>query len=72
MNFLQPYLWYLLSALIMCIIYCGLEKSNNKLGFTAKSILCIWCIISMGITVALFAVQNMAQSGIAPPPQATA
>ena len=72
MNFLQPYLWYLICALIMCVLYCGLERSNGGLGFTAKSVLCIWCILSTVITVALFGIQSGAEEGITPPPQATA
>lgn len=58
MSYLKPWLWYLMSALIMCIIYCGLEKANKSLGFTAKSILCSWCIISIVVTVALFGLQT--------------
>ena len=58
MNFLQPWLWYLLSALIMCVVYCGLEKANNDLGLTAKSVLCIWSILSLLITFALFGMQE--------------
>ena len=72
MNFLQPYLWYLICALIMCVLYCGLEKSNGELGFTAKSVLCIWCIISTVITVALFGMQTVVEGGATPPPQAAA
>lgn len=72
MNFLQPYLWYLICALIMCIMYCGLERSSGKLGLTAKSVLCSWCIISTLITIGLFGIQSSTESGIPPPPQATA
>ncbi len=72
MNFLQPYLWYLISALIMCILYFGLEQANGGLGFTAKSVLCTWCIASTLITVALFGIQSAVESGATPPPQATA
>lgn len=59
MNYLKPWLWYLVSALIMCVLYCGLEKANNSLGFTAKGILCSWCIISVVITFMLFGLQTM-------------
>lgn len=58
MNLLKPWLWYLTSALIMCIVYCGIEKANNSLGTTAKCILCSWSIISLVVTSALFGLQT--------------
>jgi hypothetical protein len=68
MSFLKPWLWYLLCALIMCIIYCGLEKANGGLGMTTKSILCSWSIISCIVTVALFGLQTSIDiSGKLPP-----
>ncbi len=72
MNFLQPYLWYLICALIMCVLYCGLERAHGNLGFTAKAVMCSWSIISLVITVLLFGIQTSAEQGITPPPQATA
>lgn len=72
MNFLQPYLWYLICALIMCILYCGLERSSGKLGLTAKTVLCSWCIISIVVTIALFGMQTAIEGGVRPPPQAAA
>ncbi len=71
MNFLQPYLCYFICALIMCIVYCGLEKSSGSLGMTAKSVMCIWCILSTVIAVALYGLQSVAESGIPPSPQTT-
>lgn len=58
MNYLQPWLWYLLSALIMCIIFCGLERHKGKIGFTTKAVLSIWSILSLVITVMLFGLQQ--------------
>lgn len=58
MNFLKPWLWYFVSALLMCVIFCGLEKANGKLGLTAKSSLCLWTIISLAVTGALFGLQT--------------
>lgn len=70
MSFLKPWLWYFLCALIMCSLYCGLEKANGKLGMTAKSILCSWSIISFVVTIALFGLQTMIDvTGRLPPMQ---
>ena len=70
MNLLKPWLWYLLSALIMCIIYCGLEKANDSLGLYAKSILCSWSLLSFIVTIALFGIQTyIDQVGSLPPLQ---
>jgi hypothetical protein len=69
MNYLQPYLWYLICAMALCIIYFGIEKSNGKLGFTAKAVLSSWCLISLIVTSALFGMQSMITSGRPPPPQ---
>lgn len=69
MNYLQPYLWYLLCAMFLCILYFGIEKSHGKLGFTSKAVLCSWCIISLAITSGLFGIQSMISSGRIPPPQ---
>lgn len=72
MNFLKPWLWYIVSALLMCVIYCGLEKTHGKLGMTAKSILCSWSIISVIVTGALFGLQTYIDvSGSLPPLQAS-
>jgi hypothetical protein len=70
MNFLKPWLWYLLSALIMCVVYCGLEKANDSLGLTAKSVLCVWSILSLTVTVALLGLQTYIDTlGSLPPMQ---
>lgn len=70
MNFLKPWLWYLLSALIMCVIYCGLEKANGKLGFTAKAVLFSWSLISLVVTIALLGLQTYINTvGSLPPMQ---
>jgi hypothetical protein len=58
MNYLKPWLWYLVCTLILCVLYCGLEKASGSLGFTAKCILCSWSIISIVITVMLFGLQT--------------
>jgi hypothetical protein len=72
MSFLKPWLWYLLSALAMCVLFSGLEKANGKLGFTAKTILCLWVTISSVITVALFGIQGFIDiTGRLPPLQAS-
>ena len=73
MNFLSPYLWYLICALIMCILYCGLERANGHLGFTAKAVICCWSIVSTVVTLALFSMQTAAlEAGVTPPPQIAA
>lgn len=70
MNFLKPWLWYLISALLMCVVFCGLEMSHGKLGLTAKSSLCLWSIISFVVTGALFGLQTYIDvSGSLPPLQ---
>jgi hypothetical protein len=53
----------------MSVLYCGLEKSNGKLGFTAKAILCSWCIVSLLITSGLFGIETMIEHKETPPPQ---
>jgi hypothetical protein len=72
MNFLKPYLWYLVCAVILCILYYGLEQSHGGLGFMAKTIMCCWCLFSFIITIALFGVQTGIETGIGAPPQAIA
>lgn len=70
MSYLKPWLWYLTSALIMCIMYCGIEKANDSFGMTAKSVLCSWSIISLIVTVALFGMQTFIDvTGKLPPLQ---
>jgi hypothetical protein len=70
MNYLQLWLWYLLSALIMSVIYCGLERASGKIGFTAKSIMCSWSIISLVVAVMLFGLQTFwDKTGKFPPMQ---
>ena len=70
MDFLKPWLWYLLSALIMCVIYCGLERSSGSIGFFAKSVLCLWSIISFVVTIMLFGLQTyINEVGSLPPMQ---
>ncbi len=70
MNFLKLWLWYLILALAMCIIFCGLEMSHGKLGLTAKMSLSSWSIISFIVTVALFSLQSYIDvSGSLPPLQ---
>lgn len=72
MSLLKPWLWYLVLALIMCVLYCGLEKANGKLGTTAKLVLSSWSIISCIVTIALFGLQTMIDvSGQMPPLQAS-
>lgn len=58
MTYLQPYITYMISAIILCVLYIGIEKSHGSIGFTAKSIICSWCIISTIVISALFGVQT--------------
>lgn len=68
MNFLKPWLWYLMSALLMCVIFCGLERAHGKLGLAVKSSLVLWSIISLVVTGALFGLQTYIDtSGSLPP-----
>ena len=69
MNLLQPFIWYLICTVTLCIFYFGLEYSDKKLGFTAKATLSIWPIVSLIITCGLFSIQKITESGNVPPPQ---
>lgn len=70
MNFLKPWLMYLVSALILCVVYCGLEKANGKIGLTTKSIASVWIIITFIVTSGLFGIQSFINNtGRLPPIQ---
>jgi hypothetical protein len=62
MTYLQPYISYMICAIVMCVIYIGVERANGPLGLTTKSILCSWSIISTGIIGALYFIQSQLTS----------
>ena len=69
MTYLQPYITYMISAIILCVLYIGIEKSHGKMGFSVKCIICSWCIISTIVISALFGVQQQLSNlrPVAPP-----
>lgn len=72
MNYLKPYLGYLLSAILLCVIYFGLERSHGTISFLDKSIMCSWSIISIIITCALFSIETSYEEFGTAPAQITA
>ena len=47
MNYTNPGLIYIILAILLCSIYYGLEISNGGIGFTGKTVLSCWSIISL-------------------------
>lgn len=54
MNYTHPGFIYIILAILLCSVYYGLEMSNGGLGFTSKTILCSWSIISLLVMSIIF------------------
>ena len=59
----------MISAIILCVLYIGIEKSNGSMGLTVKCVICCWCIISTIVASALFGIQQQLSNfrPVAPP-----
>jgi hypothetical protein len=62
MTYLQPYISYMICAIILCVMYIGLEQSHGPIGNTAKSVICSWCIISTVVIIALYGIQTQLEN----------
>jgi hypothetical protein len=54
MNYTDPGFIYIMLAILLCVIYYGLEEANGGLGFTGKTIICSWSIISLLVMSIIF------------------
>ena len=41
-------------AILLCVIYYGLEEANGGLGFSGKIIICSWSVISLLVMSIIF------------------
>jgi hypothetical protein len=54
MNYTHPAFIYIILAMLLCVIYYGLEEANGGLGFTGKTVMVFWTIISLLVMSIIF------------------
>lgn len=67
MHITQPGFIYILLALVLCIIYYGLEMSDGGFSTIGKSVACSWSIISLFVMSIMLAITKAEEKGLGSP-----